>query len=383
MMIGMQRVMISLSLAVSAFVLFRLHTVQPSSIIFESSQTTIPQTWSGDMSIVGLQNSIVDAIRIAWPSVVNIIITRNLQIYMTNPFRFWERGEVVERQQRVWWGSGIFVTKDGLVMTNKHVVSDVRADYTVVTSDGTLYRVQNVWLDPVIDIAFLQIVDENGNKPTDLIPAQFVSFDEEVRVWQFAIAIGNALSEYQDSVTMGIVSAKNRKLETNANDSLYVWLLQTDTPINPWNSGGPLLDIFGRVVGVNTAIAGQGMGIGFAIPVTQEFVNASIATLHEFGEIRRPLLGIGHRDITRELAQELWLQRTQGTLIEQIVPWSPAEQAWLEVGDIILAVNNRPIKSELPFLYHMYQHRIGDEVTIVWERNGQAREAVVRLSQAR
>ncbi|MCS6983454.1 MAG: trypsin-like peptidase domain-containing protein [Candidatus Absconditabacterales bacterium] len=383
MMIGMQRVMISLSLAVSAFVLFRLHTVQPSSIIFESSQTTIPQTWSGDMSIVGLQNSIVDAIRIAGPSVVNIIITRNLQIYMTNPFRFWERGEVVERQQRVGGGSGIFVTKDGLVMTNKHVVSDVRADYTVVTSDGTLYRVQNVWLDPVIDIAFLQIVDENGNKPTDLIPAQFVSFDEEVRVGQFAIAIGNALSEYQDSVTMGIVSAKNRKLETNANDSLYVGLLQTDTPINPGNSGGPLLDIFGRVVGVNTAIAGQGMGIGFAIPVTQEFVNASIATLHEFGEIRRPLLGIGHRDITRELAQELGLQRTQGTLIEQIVPGSPAEQAGLEVGDIILAVNNRPIKSELPFLYHMYQHRIGDEVTIVWERNGQAREAVVRLSQAR
>jgi len=382
-MIGLQRVMISLSLAVSAFVLFRFQSPTPSPIVLESRQATIPQTWSGDASILGLQNSIIDAISVAWPSVVNIIITRNLQIYMTNPFRFWERGEVVERQQRVGWGSGIFVTKDGLVMTNKHVVSDVRADYTVVTSDGTLYRVQNVWVDPVIDIAFLQIVDDQGNKPTDLVPAQFVSFDEEVRVGQFAIAIGNALSEYQDSVTMGIISAKNRKLETNANNSLYVWLLQTDTPINPWNSGGPLLDIFGRIVGVNTAIAWQGMGIGFAIPVTQEFVDASIAILQEFGELRRPLLGIGHVDITRELAQERGLSRTQGTLIEQIVPWSPAEQAWLAVGDILLAVNNRLIRTELPFLYHIYQHRIGDEVTIVWERNGETREAVVTLSQAR
>jgi len=204
--------------------------------------------------ITDLQNDIIKAIKNAGPSVVSIIVSKDLQVYYEDPTNFFG-WYVTEEKQKIWWWSWIIISSDGYVITNKHVVQDSTSEYTVVSKDWDTYKVDKIWFDPILDIAIVKILDDNWDVPSNLKPAELNSFKSLVKIWQFAVAIWNALAEYENSVSFGIISGKDRQLQSWAQESLYLWLYQTDAPINQWNSGGPLLDIQWNVIWINTAIS--------------------------------------------------------------------------------------------------------------------------------
>ncbi len=355
---------------VIAFLLFfflRADIATTKSFITTTLQehnTLLEQTFDNELSI--FQEAIVHNIDTAKDSVVSIVASRNVQLYMLWPDR---ELSVAERETQVGGWSGIIVSKSGYIITNRHVVENPDVSYSIITNDWSAYDVKNVWIDPVLDIAILAIsYDDTFVDSTQV--ASFLSHGEPILIGQFAFAIGNALTQWQNTVTFGVISAKNRELRMQWNN-IYAWLLQTDTSINPGNSWGPLLDVYGKVIGINTAISQFGQWIGFALPVTQQFVDASLSTIQEYGKIVRPYLGIIYTDITPSVQQELGISTiSHGIYIRDIVSNSPAFEAGLLWWDIIIALNNISIDDDFPFLYQLYTYQPGDTIRLDILRSG-------------
>jgi serine protease Do len=217
---------------------------------------------------------------------VSIVIKKDLVIYRSDPWGFFQQpaGSV---SRKVGGGSGFFIREDGTILTNKHVVQDPSAEYTVILHDGREYPAEILALDPVNDLAVIQIRDEAET----FTPLPVIS-EDSTQIGQFVLAVGNALSEFQNSVSLGIISGKNRSIE--AQNEVLSGLIQTDAAINPGNSGGPLLSTEGTVVGINTAIASNSDGIGFAIELTQAKIDYILKSIEESGRIKRPFIGINY-----------------------------------------------------------------------------------------
>ena len=325
------------------------------------------QTWN-IFDINTFQDLITNNVEQASKSVVSIVTTKNVNFYFENSIGFgpWN---IVEQETEVWWGSWIIGTKDGYIITSKHVIQDEKAEYTVVTQNGEKYKVDKIRFDPTLDIAILKIIDEKWNPPSDLQPAKFISINKEVKVWQFAIAIWNALSEYQNSVTLWIISAKNRQA-ISQNGNLYIWLYQTDASINAWNSGWPLLNIDWEVIWINTAINEFAKWIGFSLPVTQEFIDNSLASIQKNSKIIRPEIGFEYTDITKKSQSDLKLDLENWIYVKSIFSGSSVQLAWLLPGDIIIKINDNEINNELPFLFQYYSLKVEEKVDLTVIRNG-------------
>lgn len=317
------------------------------------TKTDHPYASGSDLS--RFQDELVDTIGSASQSVVSIGISKNVKVYVDDPSSMYGPWAVQEENTKIWGWSWIIVSKDGYIITNKHVVEDQDAKYSVILNDGKVYNVDKIRFDANLDVALLKIVDDNGKSPTDLPVATIVSMDDIINIGQFALAIGNSLSEFPNSVTMGIISARNRELKLNKNN-LYIWLYQTDTSINPWNSGGPLLDIYGNVIGITTAMSTVWAGVAFALPITQEFVDATIKSVQQYAKIIRPLIGISYLDITHDLQKQMKLTVNNGVLIKDVFSDLPAAVAWIKVGDIITTINDHTIDQKTPFLYQLYTY---------------------------
>ena len=267
-------------------------------------------------------------------------------------------------------GSGVVVDADGgYVLTNAHVIA--KADnITVNLQDGRQFAAEVVGLDPESDVAVLEIPAEN------LRELPFADSDQ-LRVGDFVVAIGNPFGLGQ-TVTSGIVSALGR---SGLGIEGYEDFIQTDASINPGNSGGALVNLRGELVGINTAIlsqSGGNIGIGFAIPINM--VGAIMNQLIEHGEVRRGTLGVYIQDLTPDLAQAFAIQdRSHGAVITRVAPDSPAEQAGLQSGDIVIALDGRPIRNAADMRNAVGLLQIGQRVRIEIIRNGSRRtlEAVI------
>lgn len=249
-----------------------------------------------------------------------------------------EAAELVE----VGGGSGFFMSDDGYIVTNRHVVNEEGATYTVVTSDGAELPARVVAVDAFLDIA---VLDVEG----DGYPVATLGDSDRIRIGGTVIAIGNTLSEYRNTVTKGVVSGINRRVYAGddfGSDEVIEHAIQTDAAINPGNSGGPLINLLGEVVGVNTAVSYEGQSIGFAIPIND--VRKIVDDIRAFGRIVRPWLGVRYLPVDEDLAEERGLSVDYGVLLEPgddpsldpaVVPGSPADAAGLRAGDVILSVN--------------------------------------------
>ena len=292
------------------------------------------------------------------PSVVSIVIKKDLVIYRSDPWGFFQQPAGTVRRQ-VWGGSGFFVTTDGTLITNKHVVSDRDAEYTIILSDGTEYNARVLALDPINDLAVMKITDWDQA----FTPLKIIENTDEIQVWEFAIAIGNALAEFQNSVSLGIVSGKDRAIEAQG-ESLS-GLIQTDAAINPGNSWGPLLDLDWRVMGVNTAIVNGSNGIWFSIALTQDRIDYMLESIAQDGRIKRPFIGINYIQNSPWIAAELWLKSEYWAYIidepNSIVEWSSADQSGLEPGDIILEIDEKKIDGQIT-LGSIVQNAIPGEI---------------------
>lgn len=281
-------------------------------------------------------------------------------------------------------GTGIILTADGLIVTNKHVVNGSQS-LTIITSDGTTYTdVSVVDQDPLNDVAFLRLNGASGLQPATLGDSSLVRVGEKV------IAIGNALGQFSNTVTSGIISGLGRPVVAGGGSSTTESLqnlFQTDAAINPGNSGGPLVSIRGEVIGMNTAVAGNAENIGFAIPMND--IKPAITSVETHGRIIKPYLGVRYVNLTPALAGDLGLSHKQGALISgegvsqpAVIPGSPAAKAGLQDGDIIVKVADVAIDERHPLATLLTQHAVGETVALTVVRQGQEQTFSVVLEEA-
>ncbi len=309
------------------------------------------------------------------PAVVNISTKSHVKMQQNplfnDPFfrRFFNLPEMQPQQerQRQALGSGVIVDADeGYILTNNHVVENAD-EITVTLHDKRHFEARIVGRDPDADLAVIQV---DAEELTELPMAD----SDTLQVGDFVVAIGNPFG-LEQTVTSGIVSALGR---SGLGIEGYENFIQTDASINPGNSGGALVDLNGELVGINTAIlgpAGGNVGIGFAIP--SNMARQIMVQLIEYGEVRRGQLGIMIQDVTPELADAMGIRRNSGAVIAQVVKGSAADRAGLKVGDVVVALNGKPIHSSAQLRNAVGLLRVGEKVKLSLIRNG--REKVVRV----
>ena len=302
------------------------------------------------------------------PSVVNIsttqtVVTRNnpfpgFQFPPGSPFEdmFKDFGTPQQRKTSA-LGSGFIIDKKGIVVTNNHVIQDAE-DIIVRVNGDKEYKAKVIGADPLSDIAVLQL-----NTNESFVPVKFGDSDK-ARIGDWVVAIGNPFG-LGGTVTSGIISARNRSIGLTR----YEDYIQTDASINSGNSGGPLFDVKGDVIGINTAILGRNgsIGIGFAIPSNS--AKTVIDQLIEFGETKRGWLGVRIQDVTKEIAQVENLDEPRGALVASVAPNSPSEKAGVKAGDIILEFNGEKIQEmkQLPII--VAKTEVGKKVEVKIWRN--------------
>ena len=315
-----------------------------------------------------IPSSFADLAEKLMPSVVNIsttqtVVTRsnpfpNFQFPPGSPFEdmFKEFGTPQERQSSA-LGSGFIIDEEGIVVTNNHVIEGAE-DIVVQVNGEKKFKAKVIGADPLSDIAVLQI--ETKEK---FVPVKFGDSDK-ARIGDWVIAIGNPFG-LGGTVTSGIISARNRSIGL----SRYEDYIQTDASINSGNSGGPLFDMNGDVIGINTAILGRSgnVGIGFSIPSNSAKI--VIDQLIQFGETKRGWLGVRIQDVTKEIADVEKLDKPMGALVASVAPNSPSEKAGVKAGDIILEFNGKIIEQmkELPSI--VARTEVGKKVKVKIWRN--------------
>lgn len=334
-----------------------------------------------EVSIVDEDSAIIDVAQNSSDSVVSIIISREL----TNlERRLLNMGSTEEETlQQVGSGSGFVISEDGLILTNKHVVEEEDSTYTVVFNDGKTVEAEVLGRDPLLDIAVLKIDASELN-----LTALPLGDSDSIKVGQTVIAIGNSLGRFSNTVSSGIISGLARTIvatdSTGMNAEQLSGVLQTDASINSGNSGGPLLDVAGNVIGVNVAVAQDAENIGFSIPIN--LVIPAIESIQEFGEIRRPLLGVRYQTVTPTLAEEEGLPVDYGALIlngdddeAAIVEGSAAAEAGLQSGDIIVSINDISLDGATSLQTEIQKLSIDDVVKIGYYREGQLQSTSATL----
>lgn len=272
-------------------------------------------------------------------------------------------------------GTGFVISADGLVVTNKHVVSDISAKYKVVIGKDQAVDVVNIYRDPVNDLAILKV-----NK-TDLTTVPLGDSDK-LKVGQTVIAIGTALGEFRSTVTKGVISGLGRGIEAGSlldGSEKLENVIQTDASINPGNSGGPLLNSSGEVIGVNVAVSQIGKGIGFALPIN--LVKESIDNFRTTGEFDRPYLGVSYQLVGKQAASANGIP--SGAYARVVATGSPAEKAGIKKGDIIIEIDGNKLTDEKNTSLATYINRkkIGDEVSIKLWRDGKEIDLEVKLEK--
>lgn len=324
-------------------------------------------------------SAVIDAAKKVSPAVVSITGTTQVQNYF---------GQTSQQQVS---GSGFIYTNDGLIITNKHVVADSDT-FKVILSDGRIFDATVKARDPLDDLAVLKIDAQN-------LPTVELGNSDDLQIGQSVIAVGNALGEFQNSVTLGVISAKHRSLtagdQGNSATEQLSNLLQTDAAINPGNSGGPLVNLAGQVIGINTAIASSGsgsgsIGLGFALPVNG--IKTAIDSARKTGKIVRPRLGLYYEPIDKSVQQINKLSVDYGAWVKQSAPagnastptsavitGSPAEKAGILDGDILLEVNGERITTDSPLIALLQKYQVGDSITIKLQRAGVEKTVTVKL----
>ncbi len=337
-----------------------------------------------DKRIVSEESVVTEVVESTSESVVTVAISKvqlNPGSGIYDPFGFWgdffgvpySQPQEEKIEQDI--GSGFIISEDGLVVTNKHVVSDLEAKYRVVVSDDKEYEVKDIYRDPEADLAILKI------EATDLKPLE-MGDSNNLKVGQMVIAIGTALGEFRSTVTTGVISGLGRGIVAGSTFEGMEKLenvIQTDAAINPGNSGGPLLNSSGQVIGVNVAVSLSGQNIGFALPIN--IVKSSIDNFKATGEFDRPYLGVSYRIISKRAA--LLNEVPQGAYVEEVIAGSGAEKAGIEIGDIITEVDGTKIdESESTSLINLInKKKIGDTIEVKIWRDGQEMVKGVRLEK--
>lgn len=340
---------------------------------------------------ISRRTAITQAVEAASPAVVSVNVTGTEQVRYRDPFADlfsdpWmeyffgqrRRDRIIERQVQN-LGSGFVISPDGYIVTNDHVAGNATT-ITVAFPNGTTLEGWLVGSDPVSDIALLKV------DPPQPIPYLRFGNGGTAIVGEWVIALGNPFGLFeaaQPTVTVGVVSAVGRSLESTRDGRIYRDMIQTDAAINRGNSGGPLVNAVGEVIGVNTAIysqTGGSVGIGFAVP--SEKVQRILEELREHGRVDRSFYtGLYVSEVDRGIARALGLGSPRGVLVRDVEPDSPAENAGMEPYDVIVSIDGESIRSHDDLAARLYDFRPGDRVRLGIIRDGAERRVMLRLGR--
>ena len=272
-------------------------------------------------------------------------------------------------------GTGIIISKDGYIVSNNHVASKENIDYRVVLANGQEYPAKVMGLDKNNDVALIKIEAEN------LTPAVLGNSDE-LETGQTVFAIGNSLGVYQNTVSRGVVSGIGRAVNLSEIDNLkprLLNLIQTDAAISPGNSGGPLINMAGEVIGINTLIETSGQSLGFAVSINT--VKNSVYQLKKFGKVSKPYLGIAYQTITKAVIKLRQLKLTTGAFVLEVADVGPAGRAGILPGDIITKINEQVINEQNELDNVIIKYNAGDTVLMTVWREGQIFQTPVLLGE--
>lgn len=274
------------------------------------------------------------------------------------------------------YGTGFIISSDGYIVSNNHVVQDANLKYTVVFADGTQYDAKVVGLDKYDDVALLKI-DANN------LPVAKLGNSDALETGQTVFAIGNSLGKYQNSVTKGVVSGLGRDVSVGDNDGTLVPrlknLVQTDASISRGNSGGPLINLAGEVIGMSTVIDTEGQGLGFAVAVN--IIKSAVEQLKASGKVSKSYLGINFSTVTPAVKALKNLNVSEGALILEIVTGSPAHREGLKIGDVITLVNGEKITTVNELDKVVGKYKPGNQILVTLVRGGQILEMPVVLGE--
>lgn len=350
--------------------------------------------------LIGQDQNVVSAVKKANPAVVSIVITKDVPVIeryyeqspgspldnFFNPFGNFQIPQYRQngtQEQEVGGGSGFIVSSDGLIVTNKHVVSDTQANYTVLLNDGKKLDANVVARDPASDIAILKV------EAKDLPFLEFGS-SQNIEIGQSVIAIGNALGEFRNTVSVGVISGLARSItagdQTGQSEQLEN-VLQTDAAINPGNSGGPLLSLDGKVIGVNVAVALGSQNVGFALPANT--VKTVVESVQKTGRIIRPYIGVRYTLITPAIKEKNRLSVDYGALVLRgetpndlaVIPGSPADKAGIKENDIILEVDGVKLEGNKTLASVISGKSVGDSVKLKVLQQGVEKDLTLTLQE--
>jgi serine protease Do len=337
----------------------------------------------------------IEAVKKAAPAVVSIVVSKYLPrmrdinpSQLFNPFMMGDVEDGAGQRVKVGGGSGFIVHADGLILTNKHVVFDPEAEYAVVMNDGSEHPAKVISRDPINDIAVLRIEGAGAKLPHVRLAAS-----DSIELGQTVIAIGNALGLFSNSVSKGIVSGLARSISASLGGApgghmeQLRGVIQTDVAINQGNSGGPLINLDGDVVGINTAVIFGAQNIGFAIPV--DWVKGDLDDIVTHGRIIKPYLGLMYVMLTPELARRYALSYDHGAMVirdhrpdaQAVLAQSPADKAGLKEHDIITHLNGTEIAAGMDLTDLLQKHKVGDTLAISFLRDGKANQCDVTLEE--
>lgn len=331
------------------------------------------------------ESSTTDVVQKNAPAVVSVVLTQDLsKLQQNNPLNDFfglSSPQTQQGPQQVGAGTGFIISPDGLILTNRHVVDATNVDLTVVFNDGSEHKAQVLGVDPFNDLAVIKI-DGKG------LPVVQLGDSSTLKLGQTVIAIGNALGEFQNTVTKGVISGINRTItagDTGGSSETISGAIQTDAAINPGNSGGPLLNLEGQVIGVNTAVSQQGQLVGFAIPVN--IAKQVIDSVQKYGKIVRPYLGVRYTIIDPAFQQANNLSVDYGALVVRgsaatdvaVIPGSPADKAGIVENDIILEFNGKKVTVDNPLATLMQQTKVGDVIKLKILHQGKEKEVTATL----
>jgi len=315
------------------------------------------------------QSDTIDAIEKTKKAVVSVIKTQELTSVITD--KKTGKVQINSNVRQISGGSGIVVDNKGLILTNKHVVAD-SDNYSVILNNGEIYEAKVVARDPLEDVALIKIKsfpDKNDIAVASLADSRYL------KIGQTVMAIGYSLGRYKNSVTKGIISGLNRDLVASGNDGQMVNLsniIQTDAAINSGNSGGALVDLNGKVIGINTAVETMGENVGFAIP--SNVARKAIISYRKYGKIKRPKLGLRYTMINPAIAKFAGLPKKQGAWIHSgtddpaMVSDSPAAKAGLAENDIIFEINAIKLTEDLPLIEVINYYEPGQTIGLKIQR---------------
>ena len=343
------------------------------SASLENFQQPLQKEEAQELEIGALSRDVLigDIVNRVSPAAVSVIATKDIPIierYFVNPFpddffgKIFPELQVPQYRQngtekrQVSSGTGFFISDDGFLVTNKHVVADKDAEYSIVTLEGKTMSAKVIARDPLHDMAVLKIDPPAGGK-FSFIP---LGNSDSVKIGQTAIAIGNALGEFQNTVSIGVISGLKRNVTASGSGGGVEELtdvIQTDAAINPGNSGGPLLNLKGEAIGLNTAIAQGAQNIGFALPINQ--ITKSIENVKKHGRIIYPFFGVRYAMV------ENGAQLQDGSNGEPaVIDTSPAHKAGLKEKDIILEFGGKKVASDTPLAKLIQERQVGETIDI-------------------